>query len=56
MNTTVPTAASFVTTAEFIEGTHRYKNATGIFVATGELNFITGEAVGTYSLQVCHGQ
>ena len=56
MNVTVFTAASFVTTAEFIEGTRRYKNATGVFVATGELNFITGEAVGTYSLQVCHGQ
>jgi len=56
MDTAVPTAAPFVTTAEFIESTLRYKNATGVFVATGELNFITGEAVGTYSLQVCHGQ
>ena len=56
MDTTVPTAVPFVTTAAFIDGTLRYKNATGVFVATGELNFITGEAVGTYSLQVCHGQ
>jgi hypothetical protein len=51
-----PALTPFVTTAEFINGTRRYKNATGVFVATGELNFITGEAVGTYSLQVCHVQ
>jgi hypothetical protein len=56
MDQTVPTAVPFVTTAEFIEGTHRYKNATGVFVATGELNFFTGEAVGTYTLLVCHAQ
>lgn len=51
-----PALTSFVTTAEFVEGTRRYKNATGVFVATGELNFLTGEAVGEYSLQVCHAR
>jgi hypothetical protein len=56
MDTAIPTAAPFVTTAEFLSGTQRYKNASGVFVATGVLNFITGEAVGTYTLQVCHGQ
>lgn len=50
-----PLAVPFVTTAESIAGTNRYRNAESVFVATGELNFITGEAVGTYTLQVCHG-
>ena len=53
---TPPTAAPFVTTATSIEGTNRYKNANSVFVATGELNFFTGEAVGTYTLEVCHAE
>jgi hypothetical protein len=56
MDQTNPTAVPFVTTAEFLEGTNRYKNAAGTFVATGQLNFATGEAVGTYTLLVCHAQ
>jgi hypothetical protein len=50
-----PAISPFVTTAESVSGTRRYRNAKSIFVATGELNFITGEAVGTYTLQICHG-
>ena len=56
MDQTNPTAVPFVTTAEFLEGTNRYTNAAGTFVATGQLNFFTGEAVGTYTLLVCHAQ
>ena len=50
-----PFAAPFVTTAESIAGTNRYKNAESVFVATGELNLILGVATGTYTLEVCHG-
>lgn len=50
-----PALTPFVTTAESTSGTQRYRNATSVFVATGELDFITGEAAGTYTLQVCHG-
>jgi len=56
MDTAVPTAAPFETTAESTSGTLRYNNATSVFVATGTLNFITGEAAGTYTLQVCHAE
>ena len=45
----------FVTTAQVAGGTHRYKNASGAFVATGELNGPTGVAVGTYTATICHG-
>lgn len=51
----VGTDATFTTTAAFLSGTRRYENASGVFVATGELDFVTGEAVGVYSLEVCHG-
>jgi hypothetical protein len=50
-----PAISPFVTIAESVSGTRRYRNAKSVFTATGELNFITGEAVGTYSLQICHG-
>jgi hypothetical protein len=56
MDLSNPMAVPFVTTAESIAGTQRSRNAESVFVATGQLNFITGEAVGTYTLQVCHGQ
>ena len=46
----------FVTTAQLAGGTHRYKNASGVFVATGELNVLTGEAAGTYTATICHGE
>lgn len=47
---------TFTTTAEFLRGTRRYKNASGVFVATGELDFLNGEAAGVYSLEVAHGK
>jgi hypothetical protein len=56
MDQTNPTAVPFVTTAEFVDGSRRYRNAAGVFVANGQLNFETGEAVGTYTLLVCHAQ
>jgi hypothetical protein len=52
--TVLPFLAEFTTTAEFVGGTNRYKNASGVFVATGLLNFLSREAVGEYSLRVCH--
>jgi len=49
----------FVTTASIAEGTERYVGATGAFVATGVLNFSTGDAVGSFFAQICpaeHGR
>ena len=45
----------FTTTAAFVGGTRRYKNASGAFVATGEIAFSVGEGFGDYTLQICHG-
>jgi hypothetical protein len=53
---TGPTSAVFVTTATITGGTRRYKNASGVFVAPGALDFITGQAVGTYTAEICHGK
>jgi hypothetical protein len=52
---TGPTTATFITTAQITGGTLRYKNASGVFVAPGALDFITGQAVGTYTAEICHG-
>jgi hypothetical protein len=35
-------------------GTRRYRNADSVFVATGEIDFSTGQASGSYSLEICH--
>lgn len=49
-----PTApAPFVTTVNIVGGTHQYKNAHGSMVATGNLVFATGLAVGTYTADIC---
>jgi len=48
-----PFAAPFVTTVNIVGGTKQYANATGQFVATGVLNFISGDAVGTFTSSVC---
>ena len=47
--------APFVTTAVVATGTGRYANATGVFVAQGNVDFSTGNAVGDYIAQVCRG-
>jgi hypothetical protein len=43
----------FVTTASIAKGTERYQGATGVFVATGSLDFATGAATGTFIAHVC---
>jgi hypothetical protein len=43
----------FVTTVNIVGGTKEFAGATGQFVATGKLDFETGEAIGTYTSNVC---
>jgi len=43
----------FVTTVNVVGGTKEYNDATGQFVATGELNFVTGDAAGTFTSMIC---
>jgi hypothetical protein len=50
-----PAPAPFVTTVEIVGGTRGYKKASGNFVATGVLDFVTGDAVGTYTSTICKG-
>jgi hypothetical protein len=46
--------APFVTTANLISGTGMFQNVCGgKIVASGKLNFATGEAIGTYTGQIC---
>ena len=45
--------APFVTTASVASGTGRYAGETGVFVATGKLNFATGLAVGSFVANLC---
>ena len=49
-----PTNVPFVTTVNLVGGTKQFLDATGQYVATGILNFISGEAAGTYTSNVCH--
>ena len=49
------TTSPFVTTVEIVGGTGKYKHASGEFVATGQLDFRTGGAVGTYAATICKG-
>ncbi len=48
--------SSFVTTASVASGTERYVGASGVFVATGTLDFTTGAATGTFVAQVCRSE
>jgi hypothetical protein len=46
--------APFVTTANLVSGTGMFQNVCGgKIVASGKLNFATGQAVGTYTGQIC---
>ncbi|HZU82321.1 MAG TPA: hypothetical protein VE987_05370 [Polyangiaceae bacterium] len=45
--------APFVTTASVVSGTGRFTGATGVFVATGKLDFATGDSSGSYIAQIC---
>jgi hypothetical protein len=46
--------APFVTTAHLTRGTGRFKKVDGgQIVASGQLNFNTGQAVGTYTGEIC---
>ena len=51
MNMQDPTAVPFVTTANITGGTSKYQS--GQLVATGILNLLTGEAVGTHAGEIC---
>jgi hypothetical protein len=48
-----PTNVPFVTTVNIVGGTKQYSDATGQYVATGQLNFVSGDAVGTFTSSVC---
>ena len=43
----------FVTTAVISSGTHRYRHTTGQFVAAGGLTLATGQAIGSYTADLC---
>ena len=45
--------APFVTTVNIVGGTKQFASASGQYVATGELDFVTGAAVGTFTADVC---
>jgi hypothetical protein len=46
--------APFVTTANIVSGTGKFQNVCGgKIVASGKLNFATGQAVGTYTGEIC---
>jgi hypothetical protein len=46
-----PTAVPFVTTANIYTGTGQYQS--GQFIASGLLNFVTGDALGSYVGEIC---
>ena len=50
---TGPTTASFVTVVRIVRGTGEFAGATGGIVAPGQLDFVTGNTVGTYWGAVC---
>jgi hypothetical protein len=45
-----------VTTAVVGSGNRRWTNTTGQFVATGTLNLSTGDAVGSWTADLCPGE
>ena len=53
MTFTGPNNATFVTTVNVVGRTKQFKDATGTYVATGELDFLTGVATGTFTSTVC---
>lgn len=53
MTFTGPTTANFVTTVNVVGGTKQFTNATGQYVATGQLDLVTGVATGTFTSTVC---
>jgi len=48
--------STFMTTARIVDGTLRYQRASGQFVAVSSLSFVTGQAAGTYSAEITHGE
>jgi hypothetical protein len=48
--------APFATTAIVANGTGTFVNATGVFVAQGDLDFSTGEAVGSFIAHICEDE
>jgi len=53
LRVTSQSSASFVTVVRITGGTGAFTGATGVIVAPGKLDFITGSTVGTYSGGVC---
>ena len=53
MDTANPLAVPFVTTVNIVGGTKQFSGAAGQIVASGTLNFVTGEAVGSYTGEIC---
>jgi len=51
MHISDPTAVRFVTTAHIDSGTGQYTS--GTLIASGLLNFQTGEAIGSYEGEIC---
>ncbi len=51
----LPAPGPFVTTVDVVGGTRGYKKASGEFVASGVLDLISGNAVGTYTSTICKG-
>ena len=43
----------FVTTVNIVGGTKQFKNATGQYVATGQIDYFTQTVTGTYTSTVC---
>ena len=48
--------AYFATTVHVLRGTHGAKHTTGTLVASGVLNFATGQAVGSYEGELCKNE
>ncbi len=49
-----PTGLSqFQTTAEIASGTRRFEDTRGTLVASGQISFVTGDATGSYTGQLC---
>ena len=46
----------FVTTASVQSGTKKFKHVTGEFVASGNLDFTTGQAVGSFTAHLCKAE
>ena len=45
--------ADFVSIVHIVGGTGKYAGASGEIVATGVLDFVSGEAVGSYEGEIC---